>query len=282
MCRTFLGPLTRQHIAAKRRWPAEVQAALDRFKDEFGALASREKERIADAVIARDITSGGDINGAVRRVVGENTDEFRAVFAEGARDGGEAGRRMASRRFGLDIADFDQLPERTISEFDDFVDDANPEIIDNLADRSADRISGWFEEGLTRDDVADRIRDELDDELGEAAVETHARTIVQGASERGNHSAIQDSSAIGERWFATGGERTRESHTDADGQIAPVDGTFLLTDPEEGESRLDHPGDPTGPLHEIVRCRCTTIPVFSDELTDSERAQLRAGRRLNV
>jgi hypothetical protein len=282
MCGTCLGPITRRQLLGKRRFPAEVQGALERFKDSFGALAAREKERIADAVIARDITPTGDINAAVRRVVGENTEEFRAVFAEGARDGGEAGRRMASRRFGLDITDFDQLPDRTISELDDFVDDVNPEIIDNLADGSADRISGWFEEGLTRDDVADRIRGELDDELGDAAVETHARTIVQGASERGNHSAIRDSSAIGEKWLATSDGKTRESHINADGQIVPVEGTFLLSDPEEGESRLEHPGDPTGPLHEILRCRCSMRPAFAESLTDDEAAQLRAGQRLNV
>ena len=275
MC-TVLGPVTRRRLTEKRRWPAEVQSAIDDFQAEFGALAGRQKERLADAIIARDITETGDIAAAVRRLVGENEEEFRVVFAEGARNGADAGRRMASRRFGLDI-DFEQVPQQTLDELDDFVDDATPSILDNLADGSADRIGGWFEEGLARDDVADRIRDELDDELGEAAAETHARTIVQGASERGNHSAIQESSAVGERWRATSDGRTRDTHVEAEGQIVPVGGTF-----EVGGANLVHPGDPGGPIEEIANCRCTTIPVFEDELTDDEVATLRGGGRLNV
>lgn len=275
MCSTF-GPVTRHRLTQKRRWPAEVQSAIDDFESEFGALSDRMRDRLADAAIARDITATGDIGAAVRRVLAEERDELRVVLSEGATNGAQAGRRMASRRFGLDI-DFETVPQSVLDELTGFVDDVNDDVLDTIGEGVGSTLEDAFEEGLNRDAVADIMREELDNELGEAAAQRHARTLVQGASERGTHSAIRESSAVGERWVATNGERTRDTHAVADGQIVPVGGTF-----EVGGANLVHPGDPGGPIEEIANCRCTAVPVFEDELTDDEVATLRAGGRLNV
>lgn len=289
MCDSCLGPATRKQFAEKRRWPAEVQAALDRFEREFGTLARQMQERLADAVINRDITPEGDINAAVRRVLSEDQEEFRLVLQEGARNGLDAGRRMASRRFDLDI-DFEVLPQAALDELEDFVNDVEPEVLDTVGDGVERTIEEAFNEGLDRDDVADVLRGELDredvseflqngldNELGENAAQRHARTIVQGASERGNDTAIQESSAIGERWVVTSDDRARDSHMAADGQIIPAGGTFLV-----GGDRLRHPGDPQGSIEEIAMCRCTIQPVFESELNSEQIITLRGGGRLNV
>ena len=276
MCSTC-GSLTHRHLLEKRRFPAEVQSAIDDFEQEFGALTERMRETLADAIIARDINAEGDINAAVRRVLrDEHREEFRAVLAEGAENGAEAGRRMASRRFGLDI-DFDAVPPRTLETLNNFVDDVDDDVLDTVGDGVSDLLRRRFNEGVPRDDIADAMREELENELGEAAAQRHARTLVHGASERGNHSAIEDSSAIGERWVAVSDDRTRETHVEADGQIVPVGGTFVV-----GDAELTHAGDPEGPIEEVVMCRCFTAPVFEDDLTTDEVAQLRAGQRLNM
>jgi len=275
MCST-LGPVTRRRLTQKRRWPAEVQSALDNFEAEFGALSGRMRERLADAVIARNITESGDIRAAVNSVLTEDREELRVVLTEGAINGAEAGRRMASRRYGLDI-DFETVPQTALDELTGFVDDVNGDVLDTIGEGVEGTLEDAFEEGLDRDAVADVMRDQLDNELGEAAAQRHARTLVQGASERGTHSAIRESSAVGERWVATNDGRTRDTHLEAEGQIAPVGGTFRV-----GGSNLVHPGDPGGPLKEIVNCRCTAVPVFEDELSDDEVATLRAGGRLNA
>ena len=57
----------------------------------------------------------------------------------------------------------------------------------------------------------------------------------------------------------------------------PVDGTFIV-----GGERLMHPGDPGAVIEEIANCRCYATPVFADDLTQDDLAQLRAGQRLNV
>lgn len=275
MCSTC-GPITRRFLLEKRNWPREVQAAIDDFEQEFGALTERMRDRLADAVIARDINPEGDVNAAVRRVLSEDAEEFRAVLAEGAENGAEAGRRMASRRFGLDI-DFSTVPPRTLETLTDFVDDVNEDVLDTVGDGVERVLRDRFEEGIPRDDIADIMRTELDNELGEAAAQRHARTLVHGASERGNHSAIEDSSAIAEEWVAVSDGRTRETHVEADGQIVPIDGHF-----EVGGERLLHPGDPEGPIEEVAMCRCVAVPRFREDLSDEEIAAIRAGQRLNV
>ena len=273
---TTLGSRSRRHLLIKRRFPAEVQSALDDFKRDFRTLSGRIRDRLADAVIARDINPTGDINAAVRRVLSNDSGELRVVLQDGAEEGAEAGRRMASRRFGLEI-DFEVVPESTLSELNGFVDDIHGDVLDTIGDGVSDTLADAFDRGLDRDAVADLIQSELDNELGDAAAQRHARTLVQGASERGNHSAIRGSTAVGERWIATNDSRTRDTHNAAHGQIVPVDVPFRV-----GGAELMHPGDPTGPIKEIANCRCTQAPVFPDELSESELTTLRAGRRLNI
>ena len=271
------GHLTRHyHAARKRRFTDEVEEAIDSFEAEFGALSERMRDRLADAVIARDIPASGDIGVAIRQVLSEDADEFRVVLAEGAEEGAEAGRRMAARRFGLDI-DFDAVPPRTLDTLTDFVDEVHDDVLDTVGDGVERVLRDRFEEGVPRDDIADIMRNELDNELGEAAAQRHGRTLVHGASERGNHSAIEDSSAIAERWVVTSDGRQRDTHDEANGQIVPVDTPFLV-----GGEELMHPGDPHGPIEEVAMCRCITVPVFEDELTDEQVARIRAGDRLNV
>jgi hypothetical protein len=52
-------------------------------------------------------------------------------------------------------------------------------------------------------------------------------------------------------WVATGDERTRPTHADADGQTVPLDETFQV-----GEGELMYPGDESGPPEEVINCRC--------------------------
>ncbi|MDB4277801.1 phage head morphogenesis protein [Gammaproteobacteria bacterium] len=52
-------------------------------------------------------------------------------------------------------------------------------------------------------------------------------------------------------WLASGGERTREAHNDANGQTVSLASPFIV----DGEE-LDFPGDPNGSAENIINCRC--------------------------
>lgn len=82
---------------------------------------------------------------------------------------------------------------------------------------------------------------------------TIARTEVVSSS---NWSAMQAAKNSGltlnKVWLATGDNRTRPAHADADGQEVGIDDSF-----EVGGEELDFPGDPSGSAGNIVDCRCT-------------------------
>jgi len=55
-------------------------------------------------------------------------------------------------------------------------------------------------------------------------------------------------------WVASNGERTRDTHRAADGQMVGMNDTFTV-----GGSELRYPGDPNGPAAEVINCRCAVV-----------------------
>lgn len=61
-------------------------------------------------------------------------------------------------------------------------------------------------------------------------------------------------------WICTIDGKTRDTHFAADGQRAPLDGTFTV-----GGAALKYPGDPGGPPQEVYNCRCRMGILAPDE-----------------
>ncbi len=81
-----------------------------------------------------------------------------------------------------------------------------------------------------------------------------ARTESTGAYNAAGLAALADEGEAEKVWIATEDARTRPSHAAADRQVQPLTAPF-----EVGTSALLIPGDPTGPPHETVNCRCTMV-----------------------
>lgn len=116
-------------------------------------------------------------------------------------------------------------------------------------------------EGWTVPETAGAIKAHIT-ELADSTAIQLARTDLIGTS---NASAIaaarivfSGQQGIVKRWLATEDERTRPTHVDADGQVVPLGSGFTV-----GTSRLDYPGDPSGPDAEVCNCRCTLL--FEEE-----------------
>jgi len=263
------------HSRHKRRFPAEVQAAMDQFRRQFSAALADVRRRLADNFDQPGVTDPVNL---VSVVVDKEGDKLRGRLRNGATDGAEAGVRMARRRFDLSVS-FDQPPQSAIDAVEDVVASYESDVMQTLTDGIESDLRGWLDEGLTTGEIRNRLlsagyQSRLDDRL----TETHARTIVQGAAERGNHIAMDAAQGvIGEQWNATNDGRARDTHLEAEGQISPVNSSFIV-----GGVRLSHPGDPEGPLREIANCRCFMTPVMSEDLSNGEIAELRVGNRLNV
>lgn len=85
---------------------------------------------------------------------------------------------------------------------------------------------------------------------------TMTRTEVMGALNAGALAAALDAQERTRRpwtkvWLATLDDRTRPEHRAVDGQTQPLSEAFTV-----GRARLQFPGDPRGPAHQVVNCRC--------------------------
>lgn len=82
---------------------------------------------------------------------------------------------------------------------------------------------------------------------------------VQNAAviEAGKQSPDEDLQKV---WIATIDGKTRDTHFAADGQRAPLAGSFSV-----GGSSLRYPGDPDGPPSETRNCRCRVGVLAADE-----------------
>lgn len=117
-----------------------------------------------------------------------------------------------------------------------------------------------FMEGESIDSLRDRLRVTVP-ELSAARARTIARTEVISASNAGSLSMVELAGFGGTKtWLATEDARTRPTHTLADGQTVPMADAFIV-----GGFPLHFPGDPSGPLEEIVNCRCTTTYDLDDD-----------------
>lgn len=67
---------------------------------------------------------------------------------------------------------------------------------------------------------------------------------------------FQASGGLRMRWVSRKDEKVRTTHRAAGGQIRSVLNTF-----DVGGAQLRYPGDPRGPLHEVMECRCVLAPA---------------------
>jgi HK97 family phage portal protein len=94
-----------------------------------------------------------------------------------------------------------------------------------------------------------------------------ARTETHGAMSAGNHAFFELSGVALKEWWATGDDRTRDTHLRAwneyteGGSPGPIgiDESFKI-----GGSSARHPGDRRLPLREFINCRCVELPFFAD------------------
>lgn len=80
---------------------------------------------------------------------------------------------------------------------------------------------------------------------------------TQGAMNAGSLASAQATAELTgqdmyKAWLATADERTRHSHSVADGQIVKLAEPFRV-----GVALLPHPAFPGGPAHEVIQCRCS-------------------------
>jgi uncharacterized protein with gpF-like domain len=267
------------HVHTTANLAPEVERAVrsftERWVDAIEPLAADLEEAVRNN--ATTLTSIEAIRSEVSPTVGEYTADIQALFREHSRESAKAGRALAARRNELDIR-FDVLPQSTIDQLDEWKTTVSDEVADTLEEDITNYLRGAAEEGLSSDAIADQFQEEfVDGRLTDWKADQLARDNTVAPANAGNHSALQDSSAIAKRWVTTLDGRQRETHEAADGQVVAVDQPFIV-----GGFRAQHPGDPSLPVAEFTQCRCTLAAVFESDLTMDQIQRLQAGERIQL
>ena len=112
-----------------------------------------------------------------------------------------------------------------------------------------------IEQGLDEKATAKLIRSRIGEQGGQLSrlrSRVISRTESHSASNASNQIAANQSGLDMRReWIASGGERTREDHRNANGQKVGMNEPFTV-----GGELLMQPGDPSGSAEQVINCRC--------------------------
>lgn len=111
------------------------------------------------------------------------------------------------------------------------------------------------QEGMGQRATAKLIREKTGGRIARSRAETIARTETHAAAQTASLELVKTYEIpLKKMWVTVEDERTRESHSHADGQKVDIDQPFDIN----GEA-LMYPGDQTASPSETINCRCVMI-----------------------
>lgn len=245
---------------------SRIKSASDRrFLRVQGRLEREAKADIADLFASESRA----MQKAHRQSVKSETKDWLENVAAELRARWEA---LLAEIIGKSIAEGWELAEDEISELIDF-DVYEPraatfartqaaakvqEITETTAGQIREVIADAIEQGWSTDKTTKAIKETYED-FGRVRAETIARTETSNAVNHGKHKAAEETAAetgleLERVWSAVNDGRTREAHSNANGQVRKMGAAFLV-----GGESLMYPGDPAGSAANVIRCRCTQI-----------------------
>ena len=135
------------------------------------------------------------------------------------------------------------------------------QVAETTEDRVKELLVKGFEEGLGSYDIADTIQ--ADTYFSYTRAEMVARTEVISSCNYADFAMWHfDDGIYAKKWSATGDDRTRLSHSIADGQVKKIDEPFIV-----GGEKLMYPLDSSlgASAENIVNCRCTMFHLTKEE-----------------
>jgi len=119
--------------------------------------------------------------------------------------------------------------------------------------------------GESLDGLVARVRSVFVSRQSMAA--TIARTEVLPGYNLASQEAWRESGVVEEQeWLSVRDAAVREAHADADGLVVQLNESFMV-----GGEALAYPGDPRGSAENVINCRCTVLPVVSQDVGSQAR-----------
>lgn len=240
---------------------SQADDVADRLEQTYGGAKDLRHTMMAKAA-ADAIFDPADwddkLTAAVRPALGK-------IMAEGAKlqldtygddgAGKDAPPGEIGYEFGVDLPP--AVRRGVVNRLDESLDmDYWSDINQTTKDKLQAALQAGLDNGNTLREIIKTIRDEVfEGEIATSRAENIARTESTGAMNGGAHEAqkelAEEDIITGKKWLATEDVRTRETHSEADGQEIAVDEQFVV-----GGYSCDFPGDPSLPAAERCSCRC--------------------------
>lgn len=166
-----------------------------------------------------------------------------------------------------DLPDFNTLNQQYIAEH---ALDQAVTIAETSYDTVRAVISAGVAEGMGAREIARNIM-----QSGATLARYRAKAIAitethNAAMYASDETARQTGLDLKKQWLATEDSRVRPTHAAANRQTVGMDEKFKI-----GGALMKYPGDPNGPAHEVINCRCTVAYIereddFLDENTGDD------------
>ena len=131
-------------------------------------------------------------------------------------------------------------------------------IPDTVWDKVRNALSDGIREGASYRELEEAVQMTMGSYIQSSAM-TIATTEVHASMTAGQLARWIDGGEVwGKMWRPTF-RATRPTHEKAAGQLVPVKDNFIV-----GGALLERPGDPKGPVQEIINCECQMEPVLRD------------------
>lgn len=131
-----------------------------------------------------------------------------------------------------------------------------------------DQILSGLTKGKSIDEVAGGIKSAITNYVNVTLEQATriATTEIFGALEYGRYIAIKKSGFRKKEWVSANDDQVRPLHREMHGKIINTDDFWVFPD----GNKLRYPGDPEGPDHLVVGCRCIEVVVPESHYTFSE------------
>ena len=185
--------------------------------------------------------------------------KIRNIFFESVK---KAGKKI-DPKFVFDLDDpyaKDWIDKKTFK----LVREANSTTKEHLSEAVVEGIEEAVKQGYNENETIDEITERLEevhDFMMEGRAELIARTESLSATNAGQLEGLKRTGIEKKEWLSSRDSRVRESHDALDGDVVGINEDFISISGDH----LNAPGDSSASIGEIANCRCTIIPVISEE-----------------
>lgn len=265
----YLDQIRAAHDALLTEWERNVESAivdlLDEQRDYVLARMKSTKARRHTRHWTSPSSDGREVKALDpayildrARWIGELVTAIRGIVRQAAAAAGSAVFDQLAVDGEFDLNDVaDRVVARTVQVISEAMDARWGKLQQVIADAE--------EAGEPLDQIAERVRDAYSD--SDTWASTASRAVV-GAMNAASLIGAGQAGAVRKRWLATDDERTRHTHRDAEGQVQPLTGPFVV-----GGVALLFPGDASGgvtTIGEWINCRCTMLYQLAVRDFDAE------------